>query len=150
MIRRARATSSHQFLAAKHLRRRGIYCASNGCPRLSGCMAEDSGTRHSRKCDLSGSVATDFSGRGAKDLESVKPEDVATRGSHRHAGPRSFLTRFTCGRCGNLAAARPDFFLLTIVVITTNLHRELALRPPSPWKTAFSWPSCKRRYLGQS
>jgi 3-oxoacyl-[acyl-carrier protein] reductase len=73
----------------------GIYCASKwGVLGLSGCMAEDlreHGIRVSVICP--GSVATDFSGRGAKDASKVlNPEDVA------HAveaiitqGPRSFL-----------------------------------------------------------
>jgi 3-oxoacyl-[acyl-carrier protein] reductase len=74
----------------------GIYCASKwGVLGLSGCMAEDlreHGIRVSVICP--GSVATDFSGRGAKDASKVlSPEDVA------HAveaiftqGPRSFLS----------------------------------------------------------
>jgi NAD(P)-dependent dehydrogenase (short-subunit alcohol dehydrogenase family) len=74
----------------------GIYCASKwGVVGLSGCMAEDLreyGIRVSVICP--GSVATEFSGRGAKDSAKVlSPEDVA------HAveaivtqGPRSFLS----------------------------------------------------------
>jgi 3-oxoacyl-[acyl-carrier protein] reductase len=74
----------------------GIYCASKwGVVGLSGCMAEDlreHGIRVSVICP--GSVATEFSGRGAKDSSRVlSPEDVA------HAveaivtqGPRSFLS----------------------------------------------------------
>jgi 3-oxoacyl-[acyl-carrier protein] reductase len=74
----------------------GIYCASKwGVVGLSGCMAEDlreHGIRVSVICP--GSVATDFSGRAAKDASKVlSPEDVA------HAveaivtqGPRSFLS----------------------------------------------------------
>jgi 3-oxoacyl-[acyl-carrier protein] reductase len=74
----------------------GIYCASKwGVLGLSGCMAEDlreHGIRVSVICP--GSVATEFSGRGAKDASKVlSPEDVA------HAvqaivtqGPRSFLS----------------------------------------------------------
>jgi 3-oxoacyl-[acyl-carrier protein] reductase len=74
----------------------GIYCASKwGVVGLSGCMAEDlreHGVRVSLICP--GSVATEFSGRGAKDLSKVlSPEDVA------HAveaiviqSPRSFLS----------------------------------------------------------
>ena len=74
----------------------GIYCASKwGVVGLSGCMAEDlreHGIRVSVICP--GSVATEFSGRGAKDTSKVlSPEDVA------HAveaivtqGQRSFLS----------------------------------------------------------
>jgi 3-oxoacyl-[acyl-carrier protein] reductase len=74
----------------------GLYCASKwGVVGLSGCMAEDlreHGIRVSVICP--GSVATEFSGRGAKDPSKVlSPEDVA------HAveaivtqGPRSFLS----------------------------------------------------------
>ncbi len=74
----------------------GIYCASKwGVFGLSGCMAEDLreyGIRVSVICP--GSVATEFSSRGAKDASKVlSPEDVA------HAveaivtqGPRSFLS----------------------------------------------------------
>ena len=74
----------------------GIYCASKwGVVGLSGCMAEDlreHGIRVSVICP--GSVATEFSTRGAKDTSKVlSPEDVA------HAveaivtqGPRSFLS----------------------------------------------------------
>src|SRR5467141_2213079 len=74
----------------------GIYCASKwGVLGLSGCMAEDlreHGILVSVICP--GSVATDFSGRGAKDASKVlSPEDVA------HAveaivtqGPRSSLS----------------------------------------------------------
>jgi 3-oxoacyl-[acyl-carrier protein] reductase len=74
----------------------GIYCASKwGVVGLSGCMAEDlreHGVRVSVICP--GSVATEFSGRGAKHLSKVlSPEDVA------HAveaivtqSPRSFLS----------------------------------------------------------
>ena len=58
----------------------GIYCASKwGLQGLSGCMAEDlreHGIRVSVICP--GSVATDFSTRGSKDLSKVlSPEDVA-------------------------------------------------------------------------
>lgn len=74
----------------------GIYCASKwGLLGLSGCMAEDlrdHGIRVSVICP--GSVATDFSSHGAKDLSKLlRPEDVA------HAveaivtqGPGSFLS----------------------------------------------------------
>lgn len=74
----------------------GIYCASKwGVIGLSGCMSEDLrdyGIRVSVICP--GSVGTEFSGRGPKDLSKVlSPEDVA------HAvemiatqGPRSFLS----------------------------------------------------------
>jgi 3-oxoacyl-[acyl-carrier protein] reductase len=74
----------------------GIYCASKwGVVGLSGCMAEDLreyGIRVSVICP--GSVATEFSSRGAKDASKVlSPEDVT------HAveaivtqGPRSFLS----------------------------------------------------------
>jgi 3-oxoacyl-[acyl-carrier protein] reductase len=74
----------------------GIYCASKwGVLGLSGCMAEDlreHGVRVSVICP--GSVATEFSGRGAKDASrALSPEDIA------HAveaivtqGPRSFLS----------------------------------------------------------
>jgi len=74
----------------------GIYCASKwGVVGLSGCMAEDlreHGIRVSVICP--GSVATEFSGRGANDPSRVlRPEDVA------HAvkaivtqGPQSFLS----------------------------------------------------------
>ncbi len=74
----------------------GIYCASKwGVVGLSGCMAEDLreyGIRVSVICP--GSVATEFSSRGAKETSKVlSPEDVA------HAveaivtqGPRSFLS----------------------------------------------------------
>jgi 3-oxoacyl-[acyl-carrier protein] reductase len=74
----------------------GIYCASKwGILGLSGCMAEDlreHGIRVSVICP--GSVATEFSGRSAKDPSKVlSPEDVA------HAveaivtqGPHSFLS----------------------------------------------------------
>jgi 3-oxoacyl-[acyl-carrier protein] reductase len=75
----------------------GIYCASKwGVLGLSGCMAEDlreHGIRVSVICP--GSVATEFSGHGAKDASrALSPEDVA------HAveaivtqGPRSFLSQ---------------------------------------------------------
>jgi len=58
----------------------GIYCASKwGVVGLSGCMAEDlreHGIRVSVICP--GSVATEFSSRGAKDPSKVlRPEDVA-------------------------------------------------------------------------
>jgi 3-oxoacyl-[acyl-carrier protein] reductase len=58
----------------------GIYCASKwGLMGLSGCMAEDlrdQGIRVSVICP--GSVATEFSGRGAKDTsKALQPEDVA-------------------------------------------------------------------------
>jgi len=74
----------------------GIYCASKwGVLGLTGCMAEDlreHGIRVSVICP--GSVATEFSTRGAKDTsKALSPEDVA------HAvqavvmqGPRSFLS----------------------------------------------------------
>src|SRR6266478_713774 len=74
----------------------GIYCASKwGLFGLSGCMAEDLreyAIRVSVICP--GSVATEFSARGAKEASKVlSPEDVA------HAveaivtqGPRSFLS----------------------------------------------------------
>lgn len=74
----------------------GIYCASKwGLMGLSGCMAEDlreHGIRVSVICP--GTVATEFSSRGVKDVSKVlSPEDVA------HAveaivtqGPRSFLS----------------------------------------------------------
>jgi 3-oxoacyl-[acyl-carrier protein] reductase len=74
----------------------GIYCASKwGVVGLSGCMAEDlreHGIRVSVICP--GSVATEFSPRGAKDTSKLLcPEDVA------HAvkaivtqGPQSFLS----------------------------------------------------------
>jgi 3-oxoacyl-[acyl-carrier protein] reductase len=74
----------------------GIYCASKwGVVGLTGCMAEDlreHGIRVSVICP--GSVATEFSGRGAKDPSKVlRPEDVA----HAVAaivtqGPSSFLS----------------------------------------------------------
>jgi NAD(P)-dependent dehydrogenase (short-subunit alcohol dehydrogenase family) len=73
-----------------------IYCASKwGVIGLSGCMAEDlrdNGIRVSVICP--GSVATEFSGRGAKHVSSVlSPEDVA----HAVAtivtqGPGSFIS----------------------------------------------------------
>lgn len=58
----------------------GLYCASKwGLQGLSGCMAEDLrdyGIRVSVICP--GSVATEFSGRGAKDSsKALQPEDVA-------------------------------------------------------------------------
>jgi len=58
----------------------GIYCASKwGVVGLSGCMAEDlreHGIRVSVICP--GSVATEFSTRGAKDASKLlRPEDVA-------------------------------------------------------------------------
>jgi NAD(P)-dependent dehydrogenase (short-subunit alcohol dehydrogenase family) len=74
----------------------GLYCASKwGLQGLSGCMAEDLrayGIRVSVICP--GSVATEFSGRGAKDPAKVlTPEDVA----HAVAmlalqGPQSFIS----------------------------------------------------------
>jgi 3-oxoacyl-[acyl-carrier protein] reductase len=74
----------------------GIYCASKWAVQgLSGCMAEDlrgHGIRVSTVCP--GSVATEFSGRGAKDPSKVlTPRDVA----HAVAmiatqGPQSFLS----------------------------------------------------------
>ena len=74
----------------------GIYCASKWAVQgLSGCMAEDlrgHGIRVSTVCP--GSVATEFSGRGAKDPSKVlTPHDVA----HAVAmiatqGPQSFLS----------------------------------------------------------
>jgi 3-oxoacyl-[acyl-carrier protein] reductase len=74
----------------------GLYCASKwGLQGLSGCMAEDlraHGIRVSVICP--GSVATDFSGRGAKDAAKVlTAEDVA----HAVAmvalqGPQSFIS----------------------------------------------------------
>ena len=74
----------------------GIYCASKWAVQgLSGCMAEDlrgHGIRVSTVCP--GSVATEFSGRGAKD-----PGKVLTAGDVAHAvamiatqGPQSFLS----------------------------------------------------------
>ena len=58
----------------------GVYCASKwGVQGLSGCMAEDlreQGIRVSVICP--GSVATEFSGRGAKDAsKALQAEDVA-------------------------------------------------------------------------
>jgi 3-oxoacyl-[acyl-carrier protein] reductase len=58
----------------------GLYCASKwGLQGLSGCMAEDLrdyGIRVTVICP--GSVATEFSGRGAKDPnKALQPEDVA-------------------------------------------------------------------------
>ncbi len=74
----------------------GIYCASKWALQgLSGCMAEDLrnfGIRVSTVCP--GSVATEFSGRGAKDASKVlTAQDVA----HAVAmiatqGPQSFLS----------------------------------------------------------
>ena len=74
----------------------GLYCASKwGLQGLSGCMAEDLrayGIRVSVICP--GSVATEFSGRGAKDPSKVlTAEDVA----HAVAmlalqGPQSFIS----------------------------------------------------------
>lgn len=74
----------------------GIYCASKwGLQGLSACMAEDlreHGIRVSVVCP--GSVATEFSGRSAKDpSKALAPEDVA----HAVAmiatqGPQSFLS----------------------------------------------------------
>jgi len=74
----------------------GLYCASKwGLQGLSGCMAEDlraHGIRVSVICP--GSVATEFSGRGAKD-----PSKVLTAGDVAHAvamlalqGPQSFIS----------------------------------------------------------
>jgi NADP-dependent 3-hydroxy acid dehydrogenase YdfG len=74
----------------------GIYCASKWAVQgLSGCMAEDlraHGIRVSTVCP--GSVATEFSGRGAKD-----PSKVLTAQDIAHAvamiatqGPQSFLS----------------------------------------------------------
>jgi 3-oxoacyl-[acyl-carrier protein] reductase len=73
-----------------------LYCASKwGLQGLTGCMAEDLrqyGIRVSIICP--GSVATDFSGRGAKDAAKVlTPDDVA----HAVAmlvlqGPQSFIS----------------------------------------------------------
>jgi 3-oxoacyl-[acyl-carrier protein] reductase len=74
----------------------GLYCASKwGLQGLSGCMAEDlraHGIRVSVICP--GSVATDFSGRGAKD-----PSKVLTADDVAHAvamlalqGPQSFIS----------------------------------------------------------
>jgi len=74
----------------------GIYCASKWAVQgLSGCMAEDlrgHGIRVSTVCP--GSVATEFSGRGAKD-----PGKVLTADDVAHAvamiatqGPQSFLS----------------------------------------------------------
>jgi NAD(P)-dependent dehydrogenase (short-subunit alcohol dehydrogenase family) len=73
-----------------------LYCASKwGLQGLSGCMAEDlraHGIRVSVICP--GSVATEFSGRGAKD-----PSKVLTAGDVAHAvamlalqGPQSFIS----------------------------------------------------------
>jgi 3-oxoacyl-[acyl-carrier protein] reductase len=74
----------------------GLYCASKwGLQGLSGCMAEDLreyGIRVSVVCP--GSVGTEFSGRGPKDVSKVlTPDDVA----HAVAmivtqGPQSFLS----------------------------------------------------------
>jgi len=74
----------------------GLYCASKwGLQGLSGCMAEDlraHGIRVSVICP--GSVATEFSGRGAKD-----PSKVLTADDVAHAvamlalqGPQSFIS----------------------------------------------------------
>ncbi len=74
----------------------GVYCASKWAVQgLSGCMAEElreHGIRVSTVCP--GSVATEFAGRGPKDVTKVlKPEDVA----HAVAmialqGPQSFVS----------------------------------------------------------
>jgi len=74
----------------------GIYCASKwGVQGLTGCLAEDlrgDGIRVSAICP--GSVATEFSGRGAKDPQKIlTPDDVA----HVVAmlllqGPQSFIS----------------------------------------------------------
>lgn len=74
----------------------GLYCASKwGLLGLTGCMAEDlrtHGIRVSAVCP--GSVATEFSGRGAKD-----PTKVLTANDVAHAvamialqGPQSFIS----------------------------------------------------------
>jgi 3-oxoacyl-[acyl-carrier protein] reductase len=74
----------------------GVYCASKwGLLGLTGCMAEDlraHGIRVSAVCP--GSVATEFSGRGAKD-----PAKVLTAADVAHAvamivlqGPQSFIS----------------------------------------------------------
>lgn len=74
----------------------GIYCASKwGLMGLSGCMAEDlrdHGIRVSVVCP--GSVATQFSSRGAKDPSKLlRPEDVAhTVEAIVTQGPGSFLS----------------------------------------------------------
>jgi len=74
----------------------GIYCASKwGLQGLSGCMAEDlraHGIRVSVICP--GSVATDFRGRGPKDLSKVlTAEDVAHAvGMVATQGPQSFIS----------------------------------------------------------
>jgi 3-oxoacyl-[acyl-carrier protein] reductase len=74
----------------------GIYCASKwGLHGLSGCMAEDLrgyGIRVSLICP--GSVATEFSGKGAKDASKVlRPEDVAHAvGMVARQGAQSFIS----------------------------------------------------------
>jgi NAD(P)-dependent dehydrogenase (short-subunit alcohol dehydrogenase family) len=74
----------------------GIYCASKwGLHGLSGCMAEDLrgyGIRVSLICP--GSVATEFSGRSAKDASKVlRPEDVAHAvGMVARQGTQSFIS----------------------------------------------------------
>src|SRR5467141_4251048 len=74
----------------------GIYCASKwGVLGLSGCMAEDlreHGIRVSVICP--GTVATDFSGRGAIDASTVlSPAQVSHAGEAIVTqGPRSFLS----------------------------------------------------------
>jgi 3-oxoacyl-[acyl-carrier protein] reductase len=74
----------------------GIYCASKwGLQGLTGCMAEDLrgyGIRVSVICP--GSVATEFSGGGAKDPKKVlTAEDVAHAvGMVAVQGPRSFIS----------------------------------------------------------
>jgi 3-oxoacyl-[acyl-carrier protein] reductase len=74
----------------------GIYCASKwGLQGLSGCMAEDLrgyGIRVSVICP--GSVATEFSGRGPKDVAKVlTAEDVAHAVAMvMQQGPQSFIS----------------------------------------------------------
>ena len=74
----------------------GLYCASKwGLQGLTGCMAEDlraHGIRVSAICP--GSVATDFSGRGAKDPAKVlTADDVAhTVAMIALQGPQSFIS----------------------------------------------------------
>jgi NADP-dependent 3-hydroxy acid dehydrogenase YdfG len=74
----------------------GIYCASKWAVQgLSGCMAEDlrvHGIRVSTVCP--GSVATEFSGRGAKDASKVLTADDVAHAVAMIAtqGPQSFLS----------------------------------------------------------
>jgi len=106
----------------------GIYCASKwGVLGLSGCMAEDLREHGIRvSVIVRGSVATDFSGRGAKDgFESAKPGRCCPRrGSHRHAGPAQLPQRDSPAAVAETIVQRPRpgwIFLLTIIVITTML-----------------------------